>query len=126
MNWVIFDLKAEHLITRIRIYCWRSKDMPLECFLQVSNCAEGPWNCVHKFRCEMIGSSLRTNAGVPMDFDGCFAISRFWRLIIAKNHGGQQTSFHGLEFYGYDFRISKLIEELKLSEYEEMLIENVD
>lgn len=73
----------------------------------------------------MLGSSLRKNPGVPQDFDGFFAISRFWRLVIAKNHGAQQTSFHGIEFFGYDYRISKLIEELRLSEYEDVLIENV-
>ena len=60
-----------------------------------------------------------------MDFDGFFAISRFWRLIIARNHGALRTSFHGIEFFGYDYRISKLIEELRLSEYEDLLVENV-
>jgi hypothetical protein len=99
--------------------------MPQDCYLQVSNSLEGPWNCVHKIKCDMIGSGLKTNPGVPMDFDGFFAISRFWRFIIAKNHGAPQTSFHGIEFYGYDFRISKLIEELRLSEYEDVLVENV-
>jgi len=22
LNWVIFDLKADHVITKVRIYCW--------------------------------------------------------------------------------------------------------
>lgn len=77
------------------------------------------------FKCEMIGSSLRNGAGVPMDFDGFYAIARYWRLVIANNHGARDTSFHGVEFFGYDFRLSKLIEQLKLTEYEDVLIENV-
>lgn len=39
-NWVIFDLKSEHVIAKIRIYAWKSDEMPQECFLQVSNSVE--------------------------------------------------------------------------------------
>lgn len=39
-NWVIFDLKSEHVISKIRIYAWKSDEMPKECFLQVSNSVE--------------------------------------------------------------------------------------
>lgn len=39
-NWVIFDFKSEHAISKIRIYAWKSKEMPNECFLQVSNSIE--------------------------------------------------------------------------------------
>lgn len=85
----------------------------------------GPWNCVQTFKCEMIGSNLRNKAGVPMDFGGFYAIARYWRLVIVNNHGATHTSFHGVEFFGYDYRITKLIEQLKLSEYEDVLIENV-
>ena len=87
--------------------------------------SRGPWNCVQSFRCEMIGSNQRYHPGIPKDFDGFHAISRYWRLVLANNHGAQVTSFHGLEFYGYDYRISKLLEPLKLAEYEDDLFENV-
>jgi hypothetical protein len=73
----------------------------------------------------MLGSISRGCAGVPIDIDGFFCISRFWRLVIARNHGALQTSFHGIDFFGYDYRISKLIEDHKLIEYEDTLIENV-
>ena len=73
----------------------------------------------------MIGSTHRYHPGTQVDFDGFHAISRYWRLVLANNHGAQVTSFHGLEFYGYDYRISKLLEPLKLSEYEDDLYENV-
>ena len=72
----------------------------------------------------MIGSSLRNSPGMPIDFSGFHAVARYWRLVIAKNHGAPVTSFHGVEFFGYDYRISKLIEQLKLTEYEDLLIEN--
>lgn len=39
-NWAIFDLKSEHVITKIRIYAWKSEEMAKECFLQVSNSVE--------------------------------------------------------------------------------------
>ena len=87
--------------------------------------ARGPWNCVQTLKCDMVGSNLRYNAGYPVDFGGFSAISRYWRLVITKNHGAYDTSFHGVEFFGYDYRISKLIEQLKLTEYEHALIENV-
>jgi hypothetical protein len=74
----------------------------------------------------MIGSSLRSSPGIPIEFNGFHAVSRFWRLVIVKNHGASQTSFHGIEFFGYDYRIIKLIEQLKLTEYEDILIENVN
>lgn len=73
----------------------------------------------------MIGSSLRKSAGVPVEIEGFCACARFWRLVTAKNHGSPITSFHGVEFFGYDNRISKLLEQLKLTEYEQALIENV-
>ena len=40
LNWVVFDFKADHCISKIRIYAWKSKEMPHECFLQVSNSLE--------------------------------------------------------------------------------------
>ena len=73
----------------------------------------------------MLGSSTRTNAGVPVDFEGFSAIARYWRLVIGKNHGATMTSFHGIDFFGYDYRIVMLLEQLKLNEYEDVLIENV-
>lgn len=86
----------------------------------------GPWNNVQAFTCEMIGSNSRKKPGVPVDIHGFNAIARFWRLVIGKNHGASVTSFHGVEFFGYDYRIVKLIEQLKLTEYEEILVENVN
>lgn len=73
----------------------------------------------------MIGSSVRTSPGIPIEYNGFNAVARFWRLVIVKNHGAPCTSFHGVEFFGYDYRICKLIEQLKLTEYEDVLIENV-
>jgi hypothetical protein len=60
-----------------------------------------------------------------MDFEGFNATARYWKLIFTTNHGAHQTSFHGIEFFGYDNRISKLIEQLYLNEYEDVLYENV-
>ena len=62
---------------------------------------------------------------MPLDFDGFNATARYWKLLILNNHGSHQTSFHGIEFYGYDTRISKLIDQLNLNEYEDLFIENV-
>lgn len=73
----------------------------------------------------MIGSSLKTDPGIPQDFDGFNATSRYWRMLIMNNHGAHQTSFHGVEFFGYDNRISKLIDQLNMNEYEDVLVENV-
>lgn len=73
----------------------------------------------------MIGSQYATSAGVGVDFDGFNAIARYWRVVITKNHGAMNTSFHGIEFFGYDIRITKLLNQLKLTEYENDLIENV-
>lgn len=73
----------------------------------------------------MVGSAVQKDAGIPIDIDGFNACSRYWRLVITRNHGAPDTSFHGIEFFGYDNRISKLIEQLKLTEYEQALIENV-
>lgn len=38
--WIVFDLKADHTITKIKIYGWDSKEMPNECHLQASNSLE--------------------------------------------------------------------------------------
>lgn len=85
----------------------------------------GPWSCVQTFNCEMVGSSVRNNAGIPLEFSGFHARSRFWRLVISKNHGASRTSFHGIEFFGYDCKIGKLLQHLGLVEYEDVFIENV-
>lgn len=74
----------------------------------------------------MIGSSIRTNAGIPLDYSGFLVKSRYWRLVMANNYGAHMTTFHGVEFFGFDCRISKLLSELGLSEYEDILIENVN
>lgn len=124
LNWVIFDFKADHVVNKLRIYSWDSREMPRELFLQVSNSLEGPWNCVQSFKCGMVGSSVRNNAGIPVDIAGFNACARYWRLVVTKNHGAKDTSFHGIEFFGYDNRISKLLNQLKLNEYEHAMIEN--
>ena len=74
----------------------------------------------------MIGNNLRNGAGVPVDFGGFQAISRYWRLVITKNHGAKNTSLHGIEFFGYDLRVAKLISQLKLTEYEEDIVQHVN
>ena len=73
----------------------------------------------------MIGSQYSNSAGIGVDFNGFSTIGRYWRLVITKNHGALNTSFHGIDFFGYDVRISKLLNQLKLTEYENDLIENV-
>ncbi len=45
--------------------------------------------------------------------------------MILNNHGAHQTSFHGAEFFGYDNRISKLMDQISLNLYEDCLIDNV-
>ncbi len=40
LNWVIFDMKADHVVNKLRIYSWKSNEMPNEMFLQVSNSLE--------------------------------------------------------------------------------------
>lgn len=40
LSWAIFDLKADHLVNKLRIYSWNSKEMPKELYLQVSNSLE--------------------------------------------------------------------------------------
>lgn len=42
--WAVFDLKADHAISKIRIYGWKSKEMPFECFFQASNTLEYLFN----------------------------------------------------------------------------------
>lgn len=74
----------------------------------------------------MVGSSLRSHAGVPLDFGGFLVRSRYFRFVIANNHGAPMTTFHGIELFGYDCRITKLLTEMNLAEYEHILVENVN
>lgn len=73
----------------------------------------------------MLGNNLRELPGVPQEFGGFNSMARYWRLVIVKNHGAPQTSFHGVEFFGYDNRVVKLIDQLNLNEYEDILFDNV-
>lgn len=85
----------------------------------------GPWISIYQFKCLPVGSSIKTDPGVPSDFEGFNATARFWKLLILNNHGANYTSFHAIEFFGYDNRISKLMDQLSLNAYEDYLIENV-
>ena len=86
----------------------------------------GPWNNIQAFKCEMLGSSVRHDPGVPFDVDiGLRVMARYWRLVITKNHGASLTSMHGIAFYGYDTRVLKLIEQLKLTEYADVIVDQV-
>ena len=85
----------------------------------------GPWITLYQFKCSPIGSSNKADPGVPLDFEGFSATARFWKLLILNNHGAHQTSFHGIEFFGYDNRISKLLDQISLNLYEDCLIDNV-
>jgi hypothetical protein len=73
----------------------------------------------------MTGSNNRDAPGSPLDFDGFNVTARYWRLLITKNYGSPETSFHGIEFFGYDNRVFKMINKLNLPEYEDAFVENV-
>jgi hypothetical protein len=85
----------------------------------------GPWITLYQFKCLPIGSSNKNDPGTPSTFEGFNATARFWKLLILNNHGAHQTSFHGVEFFGYDNRISKLMDQISFNLYEDCLIDNV-
>ena len=63
---------------------------------------------------------------VPFDIDIQLRVmARYWRLVFTQNHVDPAICVHGISFYGYDTRVVKLIEQLKLSEYEDVIIEHV-
>lgn len=84
----------------------------------------GPWNIIQTFQCDMIGSTSKDAPGYPQEFDKFIATAQYWRLAIVDNHGAHQTSFHGIEFFGYDNRVTKILDQLKLNELEDILFEN--
>jgi hypothetical protein len=51
---------------------------------------------------------------------------RYWKLVVKNNFCAAKTSFHGIEFFGFDTRLQKLLAELNLSEYTNILVKHVN
>ena len=68
---------------------------------------------------------LYMSSGEGQDFCGFCRRSRFWRIMILDNYGGDFMSFQGIQFYGVELRLVKFFEKINLEEYVDIFTNRV-
>ncbi|XP_065909173.1 uncharacterized protein [Dysidea avara] len=116
-NWVVFDFTSVFTLTGVRILGWESKQMMRTFIIETGESLTGPWQDVQKYRADIIGPEEPNEPGEVQDFQGFYASSRFWRIVIADNYGAEITSFHGLQFYGVENEVLSWFEGLNMAKY---------
>ncbi|CAH1784284.1 unnamed protein product [Owenia fusiformis] len=120
--WCVMDMTSPHTLTGVQVIGWASDQMIQNVSLQRSTSINGPWKSVTTFTCKKKGSSDPLTPGVAQNFDGFCETSQYWRILILNNHGGTCTAFQGVNFYGFDTRVSQFLEQLRMSSYKESWI----
>lgn len=122
-NWIKFDFGSVMTLTGIRISGWESKQMIRTFIIETGESLTGPWQSIQKYRADIIGPEDPNEPGEPQDFQGFYASSRFWKLVIADNYGAEITSFHGLQFYGVENEVLNWFEQLNMAQYCRQFVE---
>ncbi|OWF53221.1 uncharacterized protein LOC110446699 [Mizuhopecten yessoensis] len=115
--WTVLDLRHSHTLTGITIYGWDSPEM-VKCFeIQRGVDIEGPWTTTGSFVCKRTGSSNPKEDAVAQSFKDFEASSRYWRLQVLGNYGGNYTCFHGIALCGSEDRVMETMEKLGFTQY---------
>ncbi|CAF1229518.1 unnamed protein product [Adineta steineri] len=115
--WVIYDFKHEHNINGIRIIGCGNPSTPKNGHIDVSNALNGPWLKVKDFTC--LPSEENKN-----DFFFPSLITRFIRVFILDNYGGDDIRIQGIAFFGVDMRLVNLLQEYGLENKLNTLLRN--
>ena len=62
------------------------------------------------------------STGQPQTFTDFTGTSRYWRLELIDNYGGNCICIHGIRLFGADERIRKLLEENSMDNYADDII----
>ncbi|CAF1081799.1 unnamed protein product [Rotaria sordida] len=96
--WVIFDLKHQHNISGMRIIGCDSQSTPRNGHIDVSNAFNGPWLKVKDFTCPLSQGNKNDIFFIPVK-------TRFIRVFILDNYGGNDIRIQGIGFFGVDMRL---------------------
>ncbi|CAF0902320.1 unnamed protein product [Rotaria sordida] len=96
--WVIFDLKHQHNISGMRIIGCDNQSTPRNGHIDVSNAFNGPWLKVKDFTCPLSQGNKNDIFFIPVK-------TRFIRVFILDNYGGNDIRIQGIGFFGVDMRL---------------------
>lgn len=115
--WVIFDFKHQYNLTGIRIIGCDNHSTPRNGHLDVSNALNGPWLQVKTFTCAF-GQGNKTDVFFPS------LTTRFIRVFILDNYGGDDIRIQCIGFFGVDTRLINLLQEYRLENSLNTLLAN--
>lgn len=103
--WIIIDAKDYRWITAIRVLTTGDENSPKRCLLQQSvTSSAGPFVTVKDFT---LAQTIESQSIV-----GFSKQSRYWKLIVLDNYGGDSSSIRDIVLEGYDNGIGVLPFEL--------------
>ncbi|CAF0781501.1 unnamed protein product [Adineta ricciae] len=105
--WVTFDLKYQHYINGIQIIGCGGYSAPRNGQLDVSNAVNGPWLKVKDFTCLL-------SQGNKNEFFFPSLETRFVRVILRDNYGGDDIRIESIAFFGLHVRLVELLREYAL------------
>ncbi|CAF2827857.1 unnamed protein product [Rotaria sp. Silwood2] len=115
--WVIFDLKHQYNISGMRIIGSDNQSTPKSGRIDVSNAFNGPWLKVKDFSCSLSQGNKNDIFFTPLK-------TRFIRVFITDNYGGDDIRIQGIGFYGLDMRLVELLREYGLERSLHTLLAN--
>ncbi|CAF3717650.1 unnamed protein product [Rotaria sp. Silwood1] len=115
--WVIFDLKHQYHISGMRIIGCDNQSTPRSGHIDVSNAFNGPWLKVKDFTCPISQGNKNDIFFPPFK-------TRFIRVFISDNYGGDDIRIQGIGFYGVDMRLVEKLREYGLEKSLQTLLAN--
>ncbi|CAF1426534.1 unnamed protein product [Adineta steineri] len=115
--WVIFDLKHQFNISGMRIIGCENQSTPKTGHIDVSNAFNGPWLKVKDFTCPLSQANKNDLFFAPLK-------TRFIRVFISDNYGGNDIRIQGIGFYGVDMRLVNALREYGLERSLQTLLAN--
>jgi len=113
-QWVIFDFGKPYTIVKMVLRGHRDKKMPKDFQLELSPGPEGPWRVVYRGD---TGPYSHAGGDYQCDSELFSGTSRYWKLMILRNHGAEDTHTSIVEFHGVDHMLKKWCTENGFAQY---------
>eukprot|EP00035_Acanthoeca_spectabilis_P016797 m.350356 g.350356 ORF g.350356 m.350356 type:complete len:674 (-) comp16579_c0_seq12:67-2088(-) len=120
-QWLIFDFGKPYTLAKMVLRGGRTKEMPKEFQLEMSPGPEGPWRVVTKGD---TGPFSHAGGDYQCETEIFTGTSRYWKLMILRNHGAHETHTSVVEFHGVDHLLKKWCTENGFAQYYDEFVTN--
>eukprot|EP00038_Savillea_parva_P001994 m.109131 g.109131 ORF g.109131 m.109131 type:complete len:676 (+) comp10687_c0_seq2:110-2137(+) len=113
-QWMVIDFGKPYTLVKMCLKGPRSKEMPKDYQLELAPGPDGPWRVVYRGN---TGPYSHAGGNYVAESDLFTGTSRYWKLMILRNHGAHETQTCVVDFYGVDHLLKKWCTENGFAQY---------